>query len=154
MTRDEFLQALHRAFAQGTFFPDPLNEDAIIVDAKDWPAVAVWLRDNPDADSKYLEFATATDYPPQRLRLTYSALSVQHGHRLSVNIDLDRQNPRIKSSASVWEGAEWNEREIFDLYGINFEDHPDMRRILMPDEWEGYPLRKDFTHPNLVHRPD
>jgi NADH-quinone oxidoreductase subunit C len=71
-------------------------------------------------------------------------------HKLTIKVSASRENPQVKSVANIWRSADWNEREAYDLYGINFINHPDLRRILMPYDWEaGYPLRKDYKNPEF-----
>ena len=71
-------------------------------------------------------------------------LSMEHAVRLRMTTTVGREEPSIDSLCPVWPGASFAEREVYDMFGINFNDHPDMSRILMPDDWEGHPLRKDF----------
>lgn len=89
-----------------------------------------------------------------RLDLVYHLSSYPHRHRLGVKVSLSRENPKIPSATSLWPGADWHERETYDLYGIIFENHPDLRRILLPDDWEGFPMRRDFRHWNLTPLPE
>jgi NADH-quinone oxidoreductase subunit C len=79
-----------------------------------------------------------------RFLVVYHLFSLRHGHRLRVKVSLGGEDPVIDSVVSVWETADWHERECFDLFGIRFRNHPDLRRILLPEDFEGHPLRKDF----------
>jgi NADH-quinone oxidoreductase subunit C len=103
------------------------------------------LRDHPDLRFALLSELTATDYWPRdpRFELTYILVSVEHRLRLRVKVKLAGDAPHIDTITPVWPGANWLEREVWDLFGIVFDGHPDLRRLLMPDDWEGHPLRKD-----------
>ncbi|OGU38479.1 MAG: NADH dehydrogenase [Ignavibacteria bacterium RIFOXYB2_FULL_35_12] len=84
------------------------------------------------------------------LSVVYHLESVYLKHKLTLKVAAPRENPQVKSVANIWRSADWNEREAYDLYGINFMNHPDLRRILMPYDWEaGYPLRKDYKNPEF-----
>jgi NADH-quinone oxidoreductase subunit C len=84
-------------------------------------------------------------YPLEpRFELVYLLHSIPANQRLKLKAALPGEDPRIESVCSVWEGANWYEREVFDLFGVTFTNHPDLRRIMMPDYWEGHPLRRDF----------
>lgn len=84
------------------------------------------------------------------LSVVYHLESVYLKHKLILKVSVPRENPQVKSVADIWRSADWNEREAYDLYGINFINHPDLRRILMPYDWEaGYPLRKDYKNPEF-----
>jgi NADH-quinone oxidoreductase subunit C len=89
---------------------------------------------------------TAVDWYPSapRFQVTYHILSHSYKEMLRLRVMLEETDPAIESITCVWPGANYYEREVFDLFGIRFENHPNLRRILMPDEWEGYPLRKDY----------
>jgi NADH-quinone oxidoreductase subunit C len=94
-----------------------------------------------------LEAQTAVDYWPDetpRFHVIYQVYSYQHFHRLCLRVPLNGNAPSIPSLVSIYPNANWHEREIWDMFGINFENHPDLRRILMPQDWEGHPLRKDY----------
>ena len=78
------------------------------------------------------------------MEVVYNLYSIPFNHHLMIKVILPRENPEIESVSHIWKTANWHEREIFDMYGINFKNHPDLRRILMPSDWEGHPLRKDY----------
>lgn len=80
------------------------------------------------------------------MEVIYNLYSIPYEHHLMVKITLDRTQPKIDSLTSIWKTADWQEREVYDLYGIHFNNHPDLRRILLPADWEGFPLRKDYKH--------
>jgi NADH-quinone oxidoreductase subunit C len=109
--------------------------------------LCAYLKSAPDLAFDYPGNITAVDWP-DRLELVCHLYSMTHKHKLTLKVDLDRENPVIQSLTSVWKGANWQEREIYDLFGIRFEGHPDLRRILLPEEFEGYPLRKDYVIPD------
>lgn len=154
MRREEFLSRLREKFPEVPFEYDPLNPDCLKMAAHGVPSVLAWLRDEADTRTEYLEFVTAADHPPTHLSLVYSVYSYTHKHRLALKVDLPRDNAVIPSVTHLWENADWNEREVYDLFGVFFVGHRDLRRIMMPEDWEGHPLRKDYSHPNLALKPD
>lgn len=81
-----------------------------------------------------------------RFEVLYHLRSPRHGHRLRLSVSLPAGDPHLPSVSGVWAGAAWPERELFDMFGIRAEGHPDLRRVLLPDDFEGHPLRKDFSH--------
>ena len=83
------------------------------------------------------------------LSVYYHLESTKYRHKLVLRVSAPRENPEVESVSLVWHSADWHEREAFDLLGIKFLNHPDLRRILMPDDWEGYPLRKDYANPEF-----
>jgi NADH-quinone oxidoreductase subunit C len=102
------------------------------------------VRDDADLRLDFLSSVTATDWPERRPRywLAYELYSVEHKHRLRVKVGLPEEDPRVPSVTGLFPTANFQEREVFDLFGIDFDGHPDLRRILLPEGWEGYPLRK------------
>lgn len=108
--------------------------------------VCEFLRDDPALVFKFLADLTATDHYPNepRFETVYHLLSIQNTERLRLKVRLPGDDPRVESMVAVWTAANAYEREVFDLFGIQFEGHPFLRRILMPEEWEGHPLRKDY----------
>jgi NADH-quinone oxidoreductase subunit C len=106
--------------------------------------VCQWLRDEQAFNRA--STVTALDWYPQepRFEVVYLLHSVKQNLRLRLKVRLPGENPKVDSVTGVWPGANWYEREVFDLFGVTFTNHPNMRRIMMPEEWEGHPLRKDY----------
>jgi NADH-quinone oxidoreductase subunit C len=105
------------------------------------------LRDQPDLAFTFCADVSCSDWPGRdpRVWMAYHLYSPEHGHRVRVKVGLAESDLRVASATPVFPAADWHEREVFDFFGVVFEGHPDLRRILMPDEWRGHPLRKD--HP-------
>ena len=104
----------------------------------------------------YLLFVTAVDYPAQqRFELNYVLSNYRDGIEVCLVADVDREQPKILTVSDLWITADWHEREVFDLFGIRFENHPDLRRILLDDSWTGHPLRKDYVDKvhDVIKRP-
>jgi NADH-quinone oxidoreductase subunit C len=102
------------------------------------------LRDDPELALGFVADITATDWPEAEPRfwLAYHLLSMERRHRLRVKVGLVSESPRVPSVTPLFPGANWLEREVFDFFGVVFDGHPDLRRIEMPEDWEGHPLRK------------
>ena len=109
-------------------------------------AVALVLRDHPELRFSLLAEQMATDLWPHepRFELVYVLVSIPHRSRLRLKVRLSGDDAHIETVSGIWPSAVWLEREIWDMFGIAFDDHPDPRRLLMPEDWEGYPLRKDY----------
>ncbi len=113
---------------------------------EDVARVLEFLRDDPDCRMNHLSTLFATHWPEGEhgtLEVTYCLYSTVHGHRLTVKT-WTREDEPVPSVAEVFPVADWNEREAWDLVGVRFSGHPDLSRILLPDDWEGHPLRKDY----------
>lgn len=128
--------------------PDPyavVNGDKVI-------EIGLFLRDEPDLDLKSLMCLAGIDYG-DRLAVAYHLHSFTQRHRFCLKVNLPREEgaARLPSLVTVWPAANWHEREAYDLFGIVFEGHPDLRRILLPEDWEGHPLRKDYEFPREWH---
>jgi NADH/F420H2 dehydrogenase subunit C len=104
------------------------------------------LRDDPELRFDLLADLTAVDYfgRAPRWEVVYQLRSIQHGHRLRVKVPVDGDDPVVPTATGVWKSANWAEREAYDMFGIRFAGHPDLRRILMYPEFQGHPLRKDY----------
>jgi NADH-quinone oxidoreductase subunit C len=110
------------------------------------PAVARVLHDRPELAFTFLAELTAVDFWPAepRFELVYILVSIAHRLRLRLKVRLNAEDAHVATVSDVWPAANWLEREVWDLFGIVFDGHPDPRRLLMPDDWDGYPLRKDY----------
>ena len=118
----------------------------LVVEAKDVPRVCRFLKDTPAYDMDYLANLTAIDYPPETIEVVYHLYSMSRKHGpVALRVKLPRANPVVASVTPVWRGAEFQEREVYDLFGVVFEGHPDLRRILMWEEFVGHPMRKDYV---------
>jgi len=107
--------------------------------------VGTWLRDGAGAAFDFCSDVTASDWPvrPQRFDLVYMLYSTQHCHRIRVKTRV-ADGEAVPTVSGIWPAAGWLEREVFDMFGVRFAGHPDLRRILMPDDWQGHPQRKDY----------
>jgi NADH-quinone oxidoreductase subunit C len=141
-----FITALQAAVPDGVLQVSYWVGDwAIIVPVARLLDVARHLRDASDAAFDMCSDVTATDWPlrPERFDLVYCLYSTRHRHRIRVKAKAGEQDP-VPSMTAVWPGANWLEREVYDMFGVNITGHPDRRRILMPDDWQGFPQRKDY----------
>ena len=104
------------------------------------------LREDPVCPFNYLSDVTCVDWYPQepRFEVVYHLLSIPKKERVRLKVRLEGGSPAVESITSIWLGANYFEREIFDLFGVRFNGHPYLRRLLMPEDWEGHPLRKDY----------
>jgi NADH-quinone oxidoreductase subunit C len=152
MNAEETLAALRERFPGMDSRPvDPAH--GITVTSGQLREHLVVLRDDLAFD--FLVFVTALDRPAEGvLELVYRLFS--HASRVSfvVRVRCPRDDARVPTASDIYRTAEWHERETAELFGIAFADHPDPRRLLLPDDLEGYPLRKDFAHSNLVRLPE
>ncbi len=124
------------------------HETTILLRPLDLVRVCRYLRDDPDLTFDFLSSVTGVDRlslprNSPRFEVVYHLYSLQHKRRLRLKVQV-ADGEAVPSVTGVWESANWHEREVFDLFGVPFSGHPDLRRILMPDDWEGHPLRKDY----------
>jgi len=111
-------------------------------------AVMGALRDDPELAFDFLQNLTAVDWVKRDvIQVVYHLFSYLHRHEICVRVEVPRGAPHVASVVSLWPTANWHEREQYDLLGVVFEGHPDLRRLLMPDDWVGHPMRKDFQEP-------
>jgi NADH-quinone oxidoreductase subunit C len=157
MTPDAIFKRLQEKFGTETVFDfhgDPAK------DKDPWFQIAPWeienvcehLRSDKSLDFDYLECITGVDYPDdKRIVVVYHVYSYKLKHRVVFKAFLEREDPAMPTLVNVWSTANWQERECFDLLGVLFEGHPDLRRLLLPDDWEGHPLRKDYEEKEDYH---
>ncbi len=117
-----------------------------VVDPGELLKICRFLRFDDRLLMDHLELLGGVDYK-DRIEVVYVLYSMPHHHRYTLKVKLPRENPRIGTVESLWGVANWHEREAFDLVGVVFEGHSDLRRILCPDDWEGHPLRRDYKLP-------
>ena len=134
-----------------------LREATWVVPAERIVEVCAFLRDDPELAFAMLSWLGGVDYLPRepRFEVVYSLLSLERNARIQLKVELPGEHPALPTVTGVWPTANWHERETFDFYGITFTGHPDLTRILLPEDWVGWPLRKDsplgyeevaFTH--------
>lgn len=116
-------------------------------------AACQFLKDDARFFFDYLECLSGIDLGPEadKIGVVYHIMSITRNLRIVLKCFCAREAANLPTVATVWKTAEWHEREAWDLFGIKFEGHPDMRRILMPEDWDGHPLRKDYVNPEYYH---
>ena len=162
MTPEEICKLLQSEFSEavvGTVLESGHPYAQVLADR--WPEVAVFLRDDPRLAFNFLRSISSLDLlENNQLACVYDLNHIPTDNPMelisetcefAVRVVTDRDSPLIPSVAHVWPTANWHEREAFDLMGIRFANHPDLRRILCPDDWEGHPLRKDYEFPLEYH---
>jgi NADH-quinone oxidoreductase subunit C len=130
-------------------FPDAVSEAVMAVDIPTFtvdPARVLEIAHHLKHDLAFTfpVLASGVDMK-DRIDMVWHLLNPDTGQFVALRVKLERDTPRVASLTPVWAGMDWHEREAYDLLGILFDDHPDLRRILLPDDWEGFPLRKDYT---------
>lgn len=139
----------------GELLPSAMLEEGaewttVAIDPASWEAFARQIRHEHDLAFDYLFCLTAVDWKTH-FTVVYHLTSTVHRHMLVVKIKLDHQQPEVRTVSDIWRTAEFHEREAFDLMGVVFTGHPDLRRLFMTDEWIGWPLRKDYEDPvNMI----
>ncbi|MGB9336666.1 MAG: NADH-quinone oxidoreductase subunit C [Candidatus Acidiferrales bacterium] len=147
LEKDSFIRKLKDWDAQAVAeVIDFRGETTVVVPREHLRRTAEFLNSDPGLRFTFLSDITAVDKFPiePRFELNYHLLSLERRARLRLKVRVSGQDPVVPSVVPVWPAANWHEREAFDLMGVRFEGHPDLTRILMPDDWEGYPLRKDY----------
>jgi NADH-quinone oxidoreductase subunit C len=127
-------------------FKGDVIEPYCFVDTQAIVDVCRFLRDDSNLKFEVLSDLTALDWPKQEnIQLVYHLYSYFYKHQIVLKVDLPRDNPTIATVEGIWKVANWFEREVFDLFGVIFEGHSDLRRIMLPEDWVGHPLRKDYV---------
>ena len=129
---------------------DP-NNDWIQLKPENWRKIAKWLKSDEELSFDSLQCNTGMDLGEGVLESRYNLHSMKHLHKVEIRIKVSAEKPDIPSVEQVWRVADWFERETYDMFGINFIGHRDLRRILLPDDWEGWPLRKDYEEQETYH---
>lgn len=123
-----------------------VGDETLITNAEHVLAIATFLRQDPQMAFDFMSDVTAVDYLQRvpRFEVVYHLYSTTLRHRIRVKIALPEDSPTMPTLSGLWGAANWGEREVWDMYGVHFEGHPNLRRVLMYEEFEGHPLRKDY----------
>ena len=113
--------------------------------------VCQFMHDDEELNFDYLMCLSGIDYGKGLLGVVYNLSSIKHKHKFTLKVEVTAETPDLPSVESIWKTANWHEREAYDMFGINFDGHPDLRRILLPDDWEGHPLKKDYQVQEFYH---
>lgn len=144
--KDIFAQLEQRFGGKVGDFKGDVKEPSLKVDKAVIVEVCQFLRDTVKHEFEVLSDLTALDWPKEEIiQVVYHLFSYSQNHQIVLKVDLPRDNPKVATVESVWKVANWLEREVYDLFGVIFEGHSDLRRIMLPDDWVGYPLRKDYV---------
>ena len=148
------LQRVQEKFSQEVIETHAFRGDETVIIRPDaLRDVAKFLKETPELDFSFLMDVTAVDYlffaggriqKKFRFEVVYHFLSLKHNHRLRLKVPVDEQSPEVNTLCDLWPSANWYEREVWDMFGIRFKDHPNLKRILMYDEFQGHALRKDY----------
>jgi NADH-quinone oxidoreductase subunit C len=153
MTSQQIIELLQTQFGGKILESFPADKHPRIhIDARDWRAVAEFLHGDPRLKFDWLANLSGMDYvADDKMAVIYDLWSFDLRHTFAVKAFCPRSDPHVPSVVDLWAAADWNEREAYDMFGILFDGHPDLRRILCADDWEGFPLRKDYVFPREYH---
>jgi NADH-quinone oxidoreductase subunit C len=148
------LQRIQEKFAQDIIETHAFRGDeTVVIRPSALKSVAKFLKETPEVDFNFLMDLTAVDYlffaggriqKPYRFEVVYHFLSLKHNHRLRIKVALTEDNLEVDTLTDLWASANWYEREVWDMFGIKFKGHPNLKRILMYEEFQGHALRKDY----------
>lgn len=141
------LNKIHEQFGEHVIeIHDQLGQDTVVVSKSVILALARFLRDDPELKYNYLTDLTAVDHMTRkpRFEVVYHFMSLEHTARVRVKVPVGEADPEVESLTPLWKIADWLEREVWDMFGIRFKNHPDLRRLLLYPEFQGHPLRKDY----------
>jgi NADH-quinone oxidoreductase subunit C len=155
MTAEEIIAGLSERLGGRALEPDaeaPVSPESIFVDASRLSDACLALRDDPALRFECLLSITGTDMPAAgKIHVAYLLLSLTLKRRFILKVRVDRNEPSVPSVTSIWPAAEWHEREVFDLLGVKFSGHGALSRLLLPDDWVGHPLLKDYKEEEVYH---
>jgi NADH-quinone oxidoreductase subunit C len=161
MTQEEVCTHLKAHFGEDVgALSETKGDRFVVVKGEKIVDVCRYLKTTAGLEFDYCQDITAVDWPARKLiEVVFHLYSLRERHGIVLKVETDRDRPSIATVEGVWKAANWLEREIYDLFGVNFEGHSDLRRILLPDDWVGNPLRKDYQEAGGYHgienvRPD
>ena len=123
------------------------GDDFAVIPREKIVEVCTFLKENDELQFNFCSSISGTD-DTKTYWVVYHLYSIPRNQSAVLKVDAGRENPKVPSVVKVWPAADWHEREAYDMYGIQFDGHPDLRRILLPEDWVGYPLRKDYDFPD------
>ncbi len=136
-------------------FQENTHPASVVVESDAIVDICSFLKRETELEFTSMISLSGVDLKDQgKMLVIYHLGSIRHKHKIALKVELDRNNPHVPTVEKVWPGANWYEREAYDLYGIVFDNHSDLRRILLPDDWEGWPMRKDYVYPKRYHTWD
>lgn len=144
---DEIFSIVQAGCSAGEAAADPaMTPRGVKVDAADLKRVCLLLYRDPSVYFDMLSCITVVDNGPAngRMEVIYNLSSIPFNHQVALKVSVPRDNAELDSLQDIWKTANWHEREAWDMFGIRFKGHPDLRRILLPADWDGHPLRKDY----------
>lgn len=153
MTPQQITETIQAKFGDKILAAFPADKHPRVhVDASTWRELAQFLYSDPQLRLDWLADLAGVDYAADgKLCVVYDLWSYDLNHSFAVKVFCPRDNPHVPTVCDLWRAADWHEREAFDLLGIIFDGHPDLRRILLSEDWEGFPLRKDYVFPREYH---
>ncbi len=136
-------------------FPNKFSQidgaDAVLIEPSSWLEIASFLKNDKSLDFNYLMCVSAYDKGDDKTYgVAYNFYSILHAHYFEVRLEVE-DGIEIPSISGLWRAADWHEREAFDMIGVVFENHPNLKRMLLDDDWEGHPLRKKYKEPDYYH---
>jgi len=151
MNQENILNILRERFPRSVVEMEEMPDNYIPLLPDNWFEIATLLQENPDLQFDSLQCITGIDLAEDLLEVRYNLHSMVHLHKIEIRISVPKDKPKIPSVEKIWRVGDWFERETYDMYGIVFDGHRDHRRILLPDDWEGWPLRKDYETQETYH---
>lgn len=146
MNLQEIADKLKGRFGDSLELQTVVGDAFIKVSKESLPQVAQFLYRTPELYFDSLMCLSGLDYP-DNFTVVYHLFSMKHFHKAVLKVSVPKDNPTVASVSNIWATANWFEREAYDMYGIKFEGHPNLVRILLPDDWSGHPMRKDYQYP-------
>ena len=152
MTSAEIKAVIIDQFPGSVIENEDLADKQVELKADQWFDIATFMKEDPNLSFDQLECITGIDLGVEAsLQTRYNLHSMEYRHKIEILISHDRKEPKVASIEKIWRIGDWFERETYDMFGIVYEGHRDLRRILCPDDWEGWPLRKDYEGQELYH---
>ncbi len=146
MTAEEISNKLSEEFGEKIVETDIESvQPSVTIDPSSIKEICKYLKNDPAMKFNSLMCLSGVDHDEENLRIVYNLDSLELRHKITLYVIVPKESPVVDTVSDVWNTADWHEREAYDLFGFTFNGHPDHRRILLPDDWEGFPLRKDYV---------